>query len=98
MRGIVYCSAIQYGTEHEWDFAFQRYLKTDVPSEKEIMLTSLGCSKEPWLLARYLRRAVAGQHIRKQDIFRVFAAVSTSVVGQKIAFDFLRDNWMEINA
>ncbi|XP_034485827.1 aminopeptidase N [Drosophila innubila] len=97
MRGIVYCSAIQYGTEFEWDFAFERYLKTNIPAEKELLLSALGCSKEPWLLYRYLRRAVAGQHIRKQDVFRVFAAVSTTVVGQEITFDYLRSNWKDIN-
>lgn len=97
MRGIVYCAAIQYGTEHEWDFAFERYLKTNVPAEKELLLSALGCSKEPWLLYRYLRRAVTGQHIRKQDVFRVFAAVSNTVVGQQIAFNYLRNNWSDIN-
>ncbi|XP_064549574.1 aminopeptidase N [Drosophila montana] len=97
MRGIVYCSAIQYGTEFEWDFAFERYLKSNVPAEKELLLSALGCSKEPWLLYRYLRRAIAGQHIRKQDVFRVFAAVSNTVVGQQVAFDYLRNNWQEIN-
>ncbi|XP_022215617.2 aminopeptidase N [Drosophila obscura] len=97
LRGVVYCSAIQYGTEYEWDFAFERYLKTSIPAEKELLLSALGCSKEPWLLYRYLRRGIAGQHIRKQDVFRVFAAVSSTVVGQQIAFDFLRNNWQEIN-
>ncbi|XP_068157458.1 aminopeptidase N [Drosophila tropicalis] len=97
LRGVVYCTAIQYGTEYEWDFAFERYLRTSLSGEKELLLTALGCSKEPWLLYRYLRRGIAGEHIRKQDVFRVFAAVSNSVVGQHVAFDFLRNNWQEIN-
>ncbi|ALC47212.1 CG14516 [Drosophila busckii] len=97
MRGIVYCSAIQYGSEYEWDFAFDRYLKTPVSSEKELLLSAMGCSKEPWILYRYLRRSIAGQHIRKQDMLRVFAAVSNTIVGQQIAFDFLRNNWQTIN-
>ncbi|XP_033167366.1 aminopeptidase N isoform X1 [Drosophila mauritiana] len=96
LRGVVYCSAIQYGTEYEWDFAFERFLKTNVPGEKDLLLNALGCSKEPWLLYRFLRRGISGQHIRKQDLFRVFAAVSSTVVGQNIAFDFLRNNWQEI--
>uniref|UniRef100_T1GTL7 ERAP1-like C-terminal domain-containing protein n=1 Tax=Megaselia scalaris TaxID=36166 RepID=T1GTL7_MEGSC len=51
-----------------------------------------------WVLARYLRYAISGKDIRKQDIFRVFAAVSTNSVGQQLAFDFIRTNWDEIKA
>lgn len=99
MRGIVYCTAVQYGTEAEWEFAFERYLKSSVSTEKEIILTALGCSKEPWILSRYLRYSITGDMgIRKQDVYRVFAAVSSNVVGQKMAFDFIRNNWEDIKA
>ncbi|XP_036213132.2 aminopeptidase N [Bactrocera oleae] len=96
LRGIVYCTAIQYGNEFEWDFAFQRYRSTSVSTEKELLLSALGCSLEPWILSRYLRRSISGEDIRKQDVYRVFAAVSSNVVGQQIAFDFMRNNWNEI--
>ncbi|XP_036344816.1 aminopeptidase N-like [Rhagoletis pomonella] len=96
LRGIVYCTAIQYGSEYEWEFAFQRYRSTTVSTEKELLLSALGCSLEPWILARYLRRSISGEDIRKQDVHRVFAAVSGNVVGQQIAFDFMRNNWEEI--
>uniref|UniRef100_A0A034V8K5 Aminopeptidase N n=2 Tax=Bactrocera dorsalis TaxID=27457 RepID=A0A034V8K5_BACDO len=96
LRGIVYCTAIQYGNEFEWDFAFQRYRSTSVSTEKELLLSALGCSLEPWILSRYLRRSISGDDIRKQDVYRVFAAVSSNVVGQQIAFDFMRNNWNEI--
>ncbi|CAD6993578.1 unnamed protein product [Ceratitis capitata] len=96
LRGIVYCTALQYGNEYEWDFAFERYRMSTVSTEKELLLSALGCSLEPWILSRYLRRAISGGDIRKQDVFRVFAAVSSNVVGQQIAFDFLRSNWNEI--
>ncbi|XP_018791450.1 PREDICTED: aminopeptidase N [Bactrocera latifrons] len=96
LRGIVYCTAIQYGNEFEWDFAFQRYRSTSVSTEKELLLSALGCSLEPWILSRYLRRSISGDDIRKQDVYRVFAAVSSNVVGQQIAFDFMRNNWNQI--
>ncbi|KAM7359628.1 suppressor of ER stress-induced death isoform 1-T6 [Cochliomyia hominivorax] len=99
LRGIVYCTAVQYGTEAEWEFAFERYLKSSVSTEKEIILTALGCSKEPWILSRYLRYSISGDMgIRKQDVYRVFAAVSSNVVGQKMAFDFIRNNWKDMIA
>jgi hypothetical protein len=41
------------GGQEEWDFAWQRYRKTNVGSEKDILLGALGCSREIWILSRY---------------------------------------------
>lgn len=94
----MYCTSIEAGSDKEWDFAYERYKNSKVPSEKETLLTALGCSKEPWILARYLKYAISGKYIRKQDIFRVFASVSSNSVGQQLAFDFIRSNWDELKA
>jgi aminopeptidase N len=62
-------------------------------SEKEILLSALGCTREQWLINRFLNRSLSNEGIRKQDTFRVFSTVSTSVYGQPVAFTFLRENW-----
>jgi len=94
LKYIVYCTAIKHGDQQEWDFAWDRYLNTTVSSEKETLLQALGCSREPWLLGRYLKRSITDNGgIRKQDSFRVFSAVSNNVWGQPIAFNFIKDNW-----
>ncbi|KAJ8921510.1 hypothetical protein NQ315_003128 [Exocentrus adspersus] len=97
LREIVYCTAISDGGQEEWDFAWQRYLTTNVANEKEILLTALGCSKETWILSRYLEWAVT-EHagIRKHDSARVFASVSENPVGQDLAYRFLKTNWNRI--
>lgn len=97
LRGIVYCNAIKYGGQEEWEFAWQRYLNTDVGSEKELIMSGLGCSREPWILQRYLEWAITeGSGIRKQDAVRVFSTVSNSYVGQQISYRFLKTNWDNI--
>ncbi|XP_073818645.1 suppressor of ER stress-induced death [Musca autumnalis] len=94
LRSIVYCTAIAFGTEGEWDFAFERFQKSSVSTEKEILLSSLGCSREPWIISRFLKYSISGENgIRKQDVHRVFMGVTSNVVGQKIAFDFMHTNW-----
>ncbi|XP_075149907.1 suppressor of ER stress-induced death [Haematobia irritans] len=94
LRSIIYCTAIAYGTEAEWDFAYERFKKSSVSTEKEILLSALGCSREPWIVSRFLQYSITGEHdIRKQDVYRVFMGVSANVVGQKIAFDFIHSNW-----
>lgn len=97
LRNLVYCTAIKHGTEIEWDFALERFGKTKVSSEKEVILTALGCSRETWILNRYLKKSIDGvDQIRKQDVFRVFAAVSNNVIGQPIAFNYIRKHWQEM--
>jgi hypothetical protein len=50
-RATIYCTAIGHGTEEEWDFLWQRYLKdTDLQSERTLILKALTCSKEIWML------------------------------------------------
>lgn len=34
--------------------------------------------------------------IRKQDLYRVFGAVSDNVIGQPIVFSYIRQNWNKL--
>jgi len=52
LKAIIYCTAISYGSEEEWDFAWKMYKTTTVASEKDLLLDALGCSRETWILAR----------------------------------------------
>ncbi|XP_059490233.1 aminopeptidase N isoform X2 [Neocloeon triangulifer] len=97
LKNVIYCTAIKHGGQKEWDFVWQRYLKSNVGSERDLLLTSLGCTRETWLLNRYLLWAVTeNSGIRKQDCARVFGSVSNNVIGSSIAFNFLRDEWERI--
>ncbi|GAB0097812.1 Aminopeptidase [Sergentomyia squamirostris] len=97
LKTLIYCTAIKHGDYRLWDFAWERFQRTRVASEKEILLSALGCSREPWILIRYLDRSLTDVHgIRKQDVFRVFGAVSSSDLGQTVAFNYMRSNWEHI--
>ncbi|XP_032687651.1 aminopeptidase N [Odontomachus brunneus] len=97
LKGVVYCTAIRVGGQSEWEFAWQRYRSTNVGSEKDLLLQALGCTREPWLLNRYLDWSVTeNTGIRKQDAARVFNAVANNVVGQPIAFSYFRNKWARL--
>ncbi|XP_012268487.2 aminopeptidase N isoform X2 [Athalia rosae] len=97
LKSVVYCTAIRVGGQIEWDFAWQQYQLTNVGSEKDLLLHALGCSRETWILSRYLNWAVTeNSGIRKQDASRIFGSVSNSVIGQPLAFNFLRNEWARI--
>lgn len=97
LKMVVYCTAIRVGGQTEWDFAWQRYLETNVGSEKDLLLHALGCTRETWLLIRYLDRMITeGSGIRKQDASRVFNSIASNPIGQSLAFDFLRNKWTRL--
>merc|ERR1712212_421769 len=99
LQPTVYCNAIAEGGEAEWNFAWQQYLKSNVASEKSTLLSALGCSKEVWILSRYLDMAYTrGGSIRKQDTRRVFYAIAANDVGRDLAWDYLRLHWNDIYA
>lgn len=89
----MYCNAIRHGEPEDWDFAWERYLKTTASSEKELLLNALGCAREPWIINRFLHRAITEDGIRRQDVFRAFSSVANSVYGQPVAFTFFRENF-----
>ncbi|KAG7172390.1 Aminopeptidase N-like 5, partial [Homarus americanus] len=94
LKSTVYCHAIAEGSEKEWNFAWSQYLKSNVGSEKNGLLSAMGCTKQVWILSRYLEMAFSSDSgIRKQDAFRVFGAVAANEVGRPLAWSFLQDEW-----
>lgn len=52
LKNVIYCTAIKHGGQAEWDFAWARYLATNVGSERDQLLVALGCTRETWILSR----------------------------------------------
>lgn len=46
-KQVVACAAIANTGDEEWDFALERYLSTDLSSEKEMLLKTLSCTTSP---------------------------------------------------
>lgn len=99
LKGVVYCTAVRTGGEMEWNFVWKRYLESNVGSEKDLLLYALGCTRETWLLSRYLDWAVTNKSgIRKQDVTRVFGSVSSNIIGQPLAFNYIRERWTRMKS
>ncbi|KAJ8311540.1 hypothetical protein KUTeg_010895, partial [Tegillarca granosa] len=96
LRYTVYCTGIKYGGVEEWDFAFNQYKTSTVASEKSRLMSALACSKESWILTRYLRYALTPDQIRKQDALLVLRYISSNSVGRSLTWDFIRANWDDI--
>ena len=97
LRGVNYCTAIAQGNVSRWDFVYQRFLASNVASEQAILLGALGCSKEIWVLNRYLKMSLDPESgFRKQHTTSIFYHVAYNIIGRDLAFDFARNNWDKI--
>ncbi|XP_016952805.1 aminopeptidase Ey [Drosophila biarmipes] len=93
VRSTVYCTSIRHGSDADWEFLWMRYKKSNVAAEKRTILTALGCSREVWLLQRYLELTFDPKEaIRKQDSMWAFQAVAFNEVGFLLAKKYFMDN------
>ncbi|XP_022539693.2 alanyl (membrane) aminopeptidase b, tandem duplicate 1 [Astyanax mexicanus] len=95
LRSTVYCSAIAAGGAKEWDFAWNMFLSSTIAIEADKLRAALACSTTPWLLNRYLEYTLTS-NIRKQDATSTIIYIANNVVGQPLAWDFVRANWAYI--
>ncbi|NWY04920.1 AMPN Aminopeptidase, partial [Nothoprocta ornata] len=93
LRSAIYCSAVATGDEATWDFVWQRFREATVVSEADKLRSALACSTEPWILNRYLEYTIDPTKIRKQDATATINSIARNVVGQPLAWDFIRSHW-----
>ncbi|XP_070686929.1 aminopeptidase Ey-like [Pempheris klunzingeri] len=96
LRSAVYCNAIAAGGAKEWEFAWSQFENATIASEAEKLRSALACTKHPWLLNRYLEYTLDANLIRKQDATSTIVYIASNVVGQSLAWDFVRDRWSYI--
>ncbi|KAK5868074.1 hypothetical protein PBY51_012519 [Eleginops maclovinus] len=96
LRSTVYCNAIAAGGATEWEFAWSEFQKATIASEAEKLRSALSCTKQPWLLNRYLEYTLNSTLIRKQDATSTIVYIASNVAGQSLAWDFVRARWTYI--
>ncbi|XP_049929901.1 aminopeptidase N-like [Epinephelus moara] len=96
LRSTVYCNAIAAGGAKEWEFAWSKFENATIATEAEKLRSALACTKQPWLLNRYLEYTLNPDMIRKQDATSTIVYIANNVVGQPLAWDFVRARWSYI--
>ncbi|KAE8296863.1 Aminopeptidase N [Larimichthys crocea] len=95
LRSTVYCNAIAAGGAEEWDFAWAKFNNSNA-IEADKLRYALSCTKQPWLLNRYLEYTLDPDMIRKQDATSTIVYIANNVIGQSLAWDFVRARWSYI--
>ncbi|NXV59800.1 AMPN Aminopeptidase, partial [Molothrus ater] len=93
LRSAIYCSMVATGGDNAWQFLWEKFQEARVVSEADKLRTALSCSPDPWILSRYLQYTLDPTKIRKQDATSTINSIASNVVGQSLAWDFIRANW-----
>ncbi|KAM5291545.1 aminopeptidase N [Glossophaga mutica] len=96
LRSTVYCNAIAQGGEEEWNFAWEQFQKATLVNEADKLRAALACSKQVWILDRYLRYTLNSTLIRKQDATSSINSIANNVIGQTLAWNFVQTNWKKL--
>ncbi|XP_054632557.1 alanyl (membrane) aminopeptidase b, tandem duplicate 1 [Dunckerocampus dactyliophorus] len=96
LRSTVYCNGIAAGGAKEWDFAWSEFQNATIAIEADKLRAALACTKQPWLLNRYLEYTLDPSKIRKQDATSTIVYIANNVIGQSLAWDFVRAHWSYI--
>ncbi|KAG5335962.1 AMPE aminopeptidase, partial [Acromyrmex heyeri] len=98
IRKIVYMAGIKFGEEADWQHCWQVYLKTQIQSEKLLMLQALGSTMDPWLLKRYLRLSLNRNLLKAQEVNTVITSVAANPHGHYLAWRHIKAYWPQIEA
>ncbi|XP_077259452.1 endoplasmic reticulum aminopeptidase 1 isoform X1 [Temnothorax americanus] len=98
IRNIVYMAGIKFGEEADWQHCWQVYLKTQIQSEKLLMLQALGATMDPWLLKRYLRLSLNRNLLKAQEVNTVITSVAANPHGHYLAWRHIKAYWPQIEA
>ncbi|XP_061193634.1 aminopeptidase N-like [Saccostrea echinata] len=97
VKSRVMCTGIRESRSDTWDRLFAR-MASQTPSDQAIIISALGCSREHWVLERYMSYAFDDTKIRRQDARNAVLAVIYNPLGRDLAWNYLQRNWNHITA
>ncbi|PNJ80431.1 aminopeptidase Q [Pongo abelii] len=96
IKDVVLCYGIALGSDKEWDILLNTYTNTTNKVEKIQLAYAMSCSKDPWILNRYMEYAISTSPFTSNET-NIIEVVAASEVGRYVAKDFLVNNWQAVS-
>ncbi|XP_003920728.2 aminopeptidase Q [Saimiri boliviensis] len=96
IKEVVLCYGIALGSDKEWDILLNIYTNTTKEEEKFQLAYAMSCSKDPWILNRYMEYALSTSLFTSNET-NIIEVVASSDVGWYVAKDFLVNNWKAVS-
>ena len=84
LQGLVYGVGVREGGREEWSWCWERYLATNVPSERSSLLKALGETRDVFTIQDFLEMTLDQSKVRGQDVQSVLAAVAANPAGNTV--------------
>ncbi|KAL4801543.1 peptidase family M1-domain-containing protein [Aspergillus unguis] len=95
LRSTIFGIAVSEGTEAEYNFVKDEYLKTDSVDGKEICLVALGRTKDATLVDDYLD-FVFSDKVAIQDVHNGAASLAANSKVRNLLWSYLKKNWEDV--
>ncbi|CAF0891242.1 unnamed protein product [Adineta steineri] len=95
-RSIAYCQGIRNGTTADHEHMKELYKQTNDQVEKNRFGYALTCTRNVTLLEQLLNATLANDYIRLQDASRFINNIRLQPGGQKLAWRFISQQWLEL--
>lgn len=95
LRSVVYGLSASWGTPFVFEKLVKIYKESDLSEEKVRVLGAIGLFEDEELARKALEFALSGE-VKNQDIFYVFSSVGMNRKYNKLAWQFVKDNWQEL--
>ena len=92
---IVYTTAIKLGGETEWNFLWERFLKSTDESERQQIIYALAASTKQNLILRLLDATLTIK-MQSGDVIYIYQAVGSFATGHQTQFEWMQNNWVKI--
>ncbi|XP_062984478.1 aminopeptidase Q-like [Elgaria multicarinata webbii] len=89
------CYGVQMGSDKEWDLAWKMFKQNDT-KEKYSIFSALSCTREPWLIQRFLQYILNDTVISSSLVTKAIRDVARSEFGHRIAWKFVTENWSQL--
>ncbi|XP_007451280.1 PREDICTED: aminopeptidase Q-like [Lipotes vexillifer] len=96
IKNVILCYGIALGNDKEWDFLLNIYNNKTKEEERIQLAYAMSCSKDPWILNRYMEYAITTSPFTFNET-NIIEAVAASEVGRYVAKDFLINNWQAVS-
>ncbi|XP_041355968.1 endoplasmic reticulum aminopeptidase 1-like isoform X1 [Gigantopelta aegis] len=96
LKNVVYKAGVENGDEADWQFCWDQYNATNVPSEKAKLLNAMTYTKDVRQIELYLGYSLDKLKVRSQDSISVITGLASSPSGQLRAWRFLEQNYDEL--
>ena len=97
MRGVTFALAAQNGSPETYEQLWGIYHETKLHEEKMRVLGALSRFSDADILSDLLKRSMDDKQVRAQDAPIVLIQVSMNKIGRDLSWDFLMNNWNEID-